>query len=330
MTVAGASACRGANEGDSILASMDGAASVSTAIVRSINDAVVEDYVLRTLSRGTGAVARAEPCVTAANRTSQRPSALVNPPFAEASIVQRDRAMRALGAYAFFLATVSRDDASAADSAFARAQFERAITALSLAANVHAPGDLFLEDRAAALATLVRTSHDARDRAAMRDVLLGATTSMQRLVALVRADAAKRRLEAIAATQHEIGDLIAYGSSVSGDTESSLAPTRGLVPCSEPPVSGFAASTATEPSPSAAFLDRLPPGIRARAANARDRLRALMAVDLEAVFEALLDGTRAAASVPAQTAPSEDAMKRLRGAAAAAVTSGLPLFSARL
>lgn len=55
-----------------------------------------------------------------------------------------------------------------------------------------------------------------------------------------------------------------------------------------------------------------------------------MAVDLEAVFEALLDGTRAAASVPAQTAPSEDAMKRLRGAAAAAVTSGLPLFSARL
>lgn len=236
MTVTGTSACRGANDGDanSILASMDGAASVSTAIVHAIDGAVVDDYVVQTLSRSSGPIGGAQPCVTAANRTSQRPSALVNPPYAEAS----------------------RNDASA-DSAFAQ-------------------GDLFIEDRAAALATLARDVRAARDRAALHDVLLRATASMQQLIAILRADAAKRRLEAIAATQLEIRDLLAYGGSG--------APHAAV--------------------PSVTVLDRLTPAIRARVVYASDRARALASIDLEAVFEALLESTRRASTLPAQTAPS--------------------------
>ena len=315
MTVTGTSACRGANDGNanSILASMDGAASVSTAIVRAIDGAVVDDYVVQTLSRSSGPIGGAQPCVTAANRTSQRPSALVNPPYAEASILQRDRAMRALGAYAFLLVTVARNDASA-DSAFAQAEFERASFALSNAANVHAQGDLFIEDRAAALATLARDVRAARDRAALHDVLLRSTASMQQLIAILRADAAKRRLEAIAATQLEIRDLLAYRGS---------GAPRAAVPCSQPPIAG-------DPAPSVTVLDRLTPAIRARVVYASDRARALASIDLEAVFEALLESTRGASTLPAQTAPIEDARKRLDRAVAAAVTNGVPLFSTRL
>ena len=303
MTVTGTSACRGANDGDanSILASMDGAASVSTAIVRAIDGAVVDDYVVQTLSRSSGPIGGAQPCVTAANRTSQRPSALVNPPYAEASILQRDRAMRALGAYAFLLVTVARNDASA-DSAFAQAEFERASFALSNAANVHAQGDLFIEDRAAALATLARDVRAARDRAALHDVLLRSTASMQQLIAILRADAAKRRLEAIAATQLEIRDLLVYRGSG--------APHAAV--------------------PSVTVLDRLTPAIRARVVYASGRARALASIDLEAVFETLLESTRGASTLPAQTAPIEDARKRLDRAVAAAVTNGVPLFSTRL
>ena len=303
MTVTGTSACRGANDGDanSILASMDGAASVSTAIVRAIDGAVVDDYVVQTLSRSSGPIGGAQPCVTAANRTSQRPSALVNPPYAEASILQRDRAMRALGAYAFLLVTVARNDASA-DSAFAQAEFERASFALSNAANVHAQGDLFIEDRAAALATLARDVRAARDRAALHDVLLRSTASMQQLIAILRADAAKRRLEAIAATQLEIRDLLVYRGSG--------APHAAV--------------------PSVTVLDRLTPAIRARVVYASGRARALASIDLEAVFETLLESTRGASTLPAQAVPIEDARKRLDRAVAAAVTNGVPLFSTRL
>ena len=142
MTVTGTSACRGANDGDanSILASMDGAASVSTAIVRAIDGAVVDDYVVQTLSRSSGPIGGAQPCVTAANRTRQRPSALVNPPYAEASILQRDRAMRALGAYAFLLVTVARNDASADSNARAsRCRTQRTCTRRAISSSRIAP-----------------------------------------------------------------------------------------------------------------------------------------------------------------------------------------------
>lgn len=87
---------------------------------------------------------------------------------------------------------------------------------------------------------------------------------------------------------------------------------------------------AGDPVPSATVLDRLTPAIRARVVYASDRARALASIDLEAVFEALLDTTRGASTLPAQNAPIEDARKRLDRAVAAAVTNGVPLFSTRL
>lgn len=122
MTVTGTSACRGANDGDahSILASMDGAASVSTAIVRAIDGAVVDDYVVQTLSRSSGPIGGAHPCVTAANRTSQRP--------------------RALGGYAFLLVTVARNDASADSNARAlRCRTQRTCTRRAISSSRIAP-----------------------------------------------------------------------------------------------------------------------------------------------------------------------------------------------
>ena len=115
--------------------------------------------------------------VTFTNPTSQRPSAFANAPYAEASIVQRDRAMPALDAYMFFLATVTRDDANADTS---RAVPRR------------------LPSNRAMLA-----HHSTR-----RGVLLPANTSMQALIAFLRANAAKRRLE-FATTQLQIRDLVA-------------------------------------------------------------------------------------------------------------------------
>ena len=167
---------------------------------------------------------------------------------------------------------------------------------------MHAQGDLFIEDRAAALATLARDVRAARDRAALHDVLLRSTASMQQLIAILRADAAKRRLEAIAATQLEIRDLLVYRGSG--------APHAAV--------------------PSVTVLDRLTPAIRARVVYASDRARALASIDLEAVFETLLESTRGASTLPAQAVPIEDARKRLDRAVAAAVTNGVPLFSTRL
>ena len=85
--------------------------------------------------------------------------------------------MPALDAYMFFLATVTRDDANADTSRAVPRRLPSNRTTLA--------------------------HHSAR-----RGVLLPANTSMQALIAFLRANAAKRRLE-FATTQLQIRDLVA-------------------------------------------------------------------------------------------------------------------------
>lgn len=331
LCACGASARGNASEesADSTLSSMDAAASVTAAIVRSFNDAVVDDYVLQSLTNGSGPVGAAQPCVTADNRLSQRPSALANPPYAEASIVQRDRVVRVLGAYAFLVATVSRDAANA-DAAFAAADFERASFALSAAANVHAQGDLFVEDRAAALVASARRPRDAREGSAIREVVVRANPAVQQLIALIRADVAKHRLEAIAATQLELRDLLAYGAPVPASPPSRASLAGKTPACSKPlVVLSVAAPTAPEPDVSAAIA-ALAPVLRSRAEKTRQLLLALTAINFERLFDALNEEARAATDFPLRRSKIEDAAKDIQRESAAIDEDGRALMSARL
>jgi len=276
---------------------------VTVAIFRTLDDATADAYVLRSVIDGDATVGGVQACMAADNRISRRPSPLANPPYSEASIQQRDRLLRALGAYEVAMSSIA---AGAPEAGLASANFQRAAFALGTVANVHTQGDLFIDQDAAGLTSLAARLRDAPDEASRQTLAKRADPLISKLIGILRDDVAKRRLEALVATRREIDLRLTYAALVA--SRATRPEHHAVLPrCSSPTVPVLqptTAQTAAAPS-SASATDQTSVG------QARARAAALESVSLDAFFEVLLDLSRSAVS------PSigvDAALQRLRAA----------------
>ena len=114
-----------------------------TAMYRSINDAVIDSYVVDTLLDPSQRIGAAQPCVKTDNSIGSRPSALANPPLAEPAIAQRKYLAATLAAYGVAIASLA-GNAPGVEVAIRLSDLNRAAFELNRAANIHAQGDLFI------------------------------------------------------------------------------------------------------------------------------------------------------------------------------------------
>ena len=286
--VLGANACSASEpQTKSSLASVNLAASYAETIFRDLDDATGEAYVLQTLGT-SGQVGAAQPCMGADNRMSRRPSALANPPYAEASINQRGRIVRALGAFAI-LKTALAHAKSVADVAPEIANFQAAAFELNVAANVHAQGDLFIDEGASDLVALGTQLHAQANPRGMQMQAMTASLAIDKLIGIARDDIEKRRLEAT------------YLSQVNANR--TLEQRSAHVPqCGEPVIPQAAASLAPIGTAS------LPPLVREARADSLATLHDLDALSLDDFFGDLhaID-----VAMPEDTATLDTALARL-------------------
>jgi hypothetical protein len=265
-------------------------------IFRALNEATAHVYVLEGLLRGaTTTASGAQECLTSENRVSQRPSPLVNAPYAEVSMQQRNRLIQALGAYEA-VRTANARDAPRAELDVALAEFQSMANELNAVAAIHRSGDLFVDEGAATLVALGARLRTAKDRATIDALCNQFRPTVAKLIGILRADVGRRLREASNATQSEIDLWLTYArAAASGKRAHRSAP---LPSCGEPVVPGAPAINVHRPS--ASTLDALPKATRAKLADAQRRSHALMALHLDPFFAALLDLD--AASSPAAIA----------------------------
>jgi hypothetical protein len=304
--VAASGACTRAQAppGESTVDPVAVAGSLTVAIFRTLNDATAENYVLQTLIDADAAVGDSQACMNPDNRISQRPSALANPPYSEASIEQRDRLLRALGAYEVAVASIYRA-APAAETGVALANVQRTVLALGAVANMHTQGDLFIDQGAAEFLALAARLRNARNAAEQESIAKRARPLGAKLVSILRVDVSERRLEALAATRREAGLWLAYGALTS--SSAARKQHRPALPrCSSPivPAPVASAGVTTGPAPSGSI-----PAVSAGFEEARDCSAALESVSLDAFFGALLDLDK---SAPRLQGGTDSTLQRLR------------------
>jgi hypothetical protein len=309
IALSAAVACGGASgsseaRSGSPLAATRVAATVTVGIFRALNHATAQVYLVQSLLSGAKTVGGTQACLTVDNRVSRRPSALANAPYSEASIRQRDRLIRALGAYEAARVAISRN-APPAELAVALAGFQRAAFELNAAAGVHRSGDLFVDEDAATLLSLAARLRTAKDRATMNAFSSQVRPTVAKLIGILRDDVRRRQREASIATQREIDLWLAYTSAASsGQQAQRIAP---LPSCGEPIVPSAPAAEVRRPAIST--LKDLPEATRSEVEGAQERSDALAALHLDPFFAALLDLD--AASSPAAVAT---ALQRLDAA----------------
>jgi len=141
----------------------------------------------------------AQTCRLTTGALSRRPSVLANLPFSTVAIRQREAAVAAVGAYLVAVTAVA--DGSSADSiAAAIGDLKARAIDLRQAARRHGQGDLFIEDIAAAFASGVESLNEISERLQKVREFRMVDAPLRRLMAVVKADAARQRTAATAAT----------------------------------------------------------------------------------------------------------------------------------
>ena len=315
VLLAGGVARAGPAEVKSPLEATRTGATITVALLRALDDATVEAYVLQTLMGGIETIGGTQTCVAADNSVSHRPSALANPPFSEESIQQREHLIRTLGVYGFVEALVSRG-ASRSELAVALANFQRAAFTLHAFANVHTSGDLFVDERAATLLALAKALRSAKNQATLKRIVAKGSPTIAKLITILRTDVSRRRREALSAAALEVALWRAYG------TESARGALQrpGLPLCNGPVATNPDPHDQVPPVP----IANMPEAIRTGLKRAIGRAAALQAVNLNPFFSALL-GLNAASS--AGPPAIEVALQRLDASLVAPEKAARPLFN---
>jgi hypothetical protein len=265
------------------------ASSSVAAMYRALNAAVVDSYVAGALLDPRRSIGAGQPCIDPDNSLGSRPSPLVNPPLAESSIEQRSRLAETLGTYDVALASFVEAEPSAA-SRVATSELQRSVFELSVAANAHAQGDLFIEDLAAKLAASAARLAAAPNRGAVRLIARDASPTIRKLTAVLAADVAKRHAEGLNAASADYESWLAYYETARRDATGggSGARTSAALPrCFAPsvPQSGPSPGAGDVASDGASFPGR--DAILARVEAARRRYAALSDTSPTALLSAL-------------------------------------------
>jgi len=162
------------------------------------NTAAANAYVERMRANGLP-TDRAQTCRLATGALSRRPSVLANPPFSPVAIRQRETAVAAIGTYITVVTAVA-DGVSAEKIAAAIADLKAGATDLQQAARRHAQGDLFIEDIASAFDSGVQRLNEISERLQKVQKFRMVDASVQRLMAVLKEDAARQRTATTAAT----------------------------------------------------------------------------------------------------------------------------------
>jgi hypothetical protein len=299
----------------------------------AIDDAVIDAAAAGRLRSPSLAADGSQRCLRTDNRISTRAGVLTNPPLAESAIAQRKGLVEALAAYGVALGSLA-SGAPAAESAVALRSLQRAAFRLSVAAQQHATGDLFIEDLAAAFSSAVHhlaTSHAKGDA---RRSVPQAKPTIEKLITILSSDVARRHAEALNAARLDYAGWLALYDvrRASPVTRTGVhAPAAALPRCAEPVLSSDAAPLAARDvaSDGASFPGR--EAMLARLQIARSRYDALSAADpkpllaaLAALDEAAISALSRRAGAPALGA-LHDALARFRTAALQLSTASRPL-----
>jgi len=290
------------------------------ATYRTINASAVDAYIAGALLDPTQPIGAGQRCLKTDNSVGSRSTPLANPALGESSIAQRTHLIETLAAYdvalASFVAAKPR-----IDSEVATAELQRAVLQLNVAANAHAPGDLFIEDLASKLTPVAAQMAGARSADDAREVALGATPTILKLLAILSADVTQWRARALAESRLDGAQWLSVYQTIRRATESNAtqsAPSPIPIPrCYEPLVPSNAAPIVDDPSTDGATF----PGrdsILAHLHAVSERDEALRAADPAAVLS----------SLSALNASLVKALKAPAGAAVAQTQSALLNFSA--
>ncbi len=213
-----------------------------------------------------------ERCRLPSGALSTRPTVLANPLLARASILQRERLAATIGAYEALLVATSQD-VPTSEIAVAVLDLKKELIGLDAASNMHARGDLFIEDAVRALAHESARFARGDDREERLGAIMRVDPIVKKLLEILASDAGRQRVDAVDAA------ALAYRESMSGEQLANDPPF-----CSEPAIyaRGMAnADGASDPS------SALPRPIDERIAHAKKRLDAVRSADPAAFIAAL-------------------------------------------
>lgn len=294
-----------------------------TAMYRAIDDASIDAYAVGTLLDPSQKIGPEQACLGTDNRIAKRPSVLANPPLAAAAIAQRTNLVRTLSVYGAAIALLA-GNAPNTEIAIALSDLNRSASELSISAESHAQGDLFIKDSAATLAAFAAHLPAARERSDTRQIVLDLNPTIEKLASVLGSDAALRQREAIRAARLDNQRWLAYYDAVRQASTSTTVQQKTPLPiprCYEPVIpSNFASPIASDvENDGANFVGRAT--ILTRVEASRNRYNALQAMDLIAVLRALSALTDAATKdLTTETNASADpavqaALLRFRNAA---------------
>lgn len=288
-----------------------------TAMYRSINDAVIDSYVVDTLLDPSQRIGATQSCVNTDNSIGSRPSVLANPPLAEQAIAQRKYLVATLAAYVVAIASIA-EKAPDAETAIALGDLNRMAFELKRAANVHAQGDLFIEDPVSIVAsagvqlTAARKSNDARH------IVLDTSPTVAKLLAILASDVAQRHNEADNATRRDYERWLTYYEAVRSASTNGVTKQIAAAPmprCLVPAIPSTSAPSIANDveNDGANFAGRA--AILARVETARKRYDAVRAWNPSPVLDclsALNSAATKALSVPSAAADNTVAQAALR------------------
>jgi hypothetical protein len=309
------------------------AASIA-ATYRAVNVDAIDAYLAGSLLDPSQSIGALQRCLKTDNGVGTRPSPLANPQLAESSIDQRARLVETLAAYDVALASFV-GAAPRIESQMATGDLQRAVYQLNVAANAHAPNDLFIEDLASELTPIAGQLAGARSAHDARTVALAISPTIAKFLNILSIDLAQWRAKALGASRLDVSRwLVVYQTTRRASepkaTQSDFTPIP-IPRCYEPAfpsgdTSPIVDDTATD---GAMFPGR--DAILARLRAATDRDKALRAADTATVvssLSALNDGLIKALQSPADAAAATDAHNALlhfSNAAHALSTASLPL-----
>lgn len=288
---------------------VDSTSASLTALYRSIDDAAIDSYVVDTLLDPSQQIGATQRCVKTDNSVGSRLTPLANPPLAEAAIAQRRYLVATLGAYGVAVASFA-ENARGAEIAIVLGDLNRAAFQLKRAANVHAQGDLFIEDPASLVASAGARLTVAQNRNDVRRIVLDAGPTVAKLLAILAADVVQRHDEAANETRRDYERWLEYYGAVRRDSASGGAKRNAAVPiprCLAPviPSASMQPIANDVENDGSSFTGRA--AILARLETARKRYEAVRTLDTGPVLDslsALNDAATKALSVPGDVASS--------------------------
>ena len=165
----------------------------------------------RNLARRATAGA-SERCRLSDGETSTRPPIVAIAPLSPAAIAQRVALVRTLGAFQTLVAGLA-EGTPEGDLALASHDARRDVTTLDKVAHTHERGDLGIEGVADALQSEARISPESGDIGTNARFVAASDPIVRKLIAILGADAARRRRITIDASKLALGEWIAYGTS---------------------------------------------------------------------------------------------------------------------